>query len=58
MVAIPEDKGIGDIVARMIGKENSEAFKMWFKKLFGKDCGCTGRQLQWNRMYPLNKENK
>ncbi len=49
----PEDKGIGDVAARMIGAENSEAFKLWFKATFGKDCGCTGRQARYNLQYPL-----
>ncbi len=49
----PEDKGIGDVVARTIGAENSEAFKKFFKATFGKDCGCAGRHRQWNLKYPL-----
>ncbi len=49
----PEDKGIGDVVRRMIGEENSETFKKWFKATTGKDCGCTGRQRRWNIEYPL-----
>ncbi len=51
--ATPNDKGIGDVVRRMIGEENSEAFKKWFKTTTGKDCGCTGRQRRWNIEYPL-----
>ncbi len=53
MLAKPEDKGMGDIVARTVGAENSEAFKKWFKATTGKDCGCTGRQRRWNIEYPL-----
>lgn len=52
-VAAPQDKGIGDTVARVIGPENSEAFKVWYKKITGKDCGCNGRQKLWNQLYPL-----
>jgi hypothetical protein len=52
-LAQPEDKGIGDVVARMIGAGNSAAFKAWYKLTFGKDCGCTDRQADWNRKYPL-----
>ncbi len=54
MTAKPEDKGVGDVVARTIGAENSEAFKKWYKATTGKDCGCTGRQNLWNIKYPLN----
>ena len=54
--AKPEDKGIGDVVARMIGDTNSEAFKMWYLRQFGKICGCAGRQAQWNMQFPLEHE--
>ncbi len=54
MIAKPEDKGIGDVIARTIGSENSEAFKKWYKATTGTDCGCTGRQRRWNIEYPLN----
>ena len=47
------DKGIGDVIRRTIGEENSDKFKAWFKKTTGKDCGCAGRQSKWNLMYPL-----
>ncbi len=49
----PEDKGIGDVTARMIGDEKSAKFKTWFKATFNRDCGCIGRQLEWNLKYPL-----
>ncbi len=52
--AIPEDKGIGDVVARTIGPETSGAFKAFYEMTFGKPCGCTGRQKLWNAKYPLN----
>ncbi len=50
----PDDKGIGDVAARVIGAENSLAFKTWFKATFNRDCGCNGRQKLWNQKYPLN----
>ncbi len=53
-MAKPEDKGIGDVVARMIGDEKSEAFKAWHIATFGKACNCTARRERWNRFYPLN----
>ncbi len=56
MLSKPEDKGIGDVVARTIGAENSQAFKKWFKATTGKDCGCTGRQGRWNIEYPLRNQ--
>ncbi len=49
----PDDKGIGDVVARMIGDETSEKFKAWHLATFGRPCGCTGRQKLWNTKYPL-----
>ncbi len=52
--AKPEDKGIGDVVARTIGPETSGAFKAFYEMTFGKPCGCNGRQKLWNQKYPLN----
>ncbi len=52
-LATPEDKGIGDVVARMIGDEASAKFKAWHIATFGKPCNCTGRRERWNRQYPL-----
>jgi hypothetical protein len=49
----PDDKGIGDVVARMIGDENSMKFKAWHLATFGRPCGCVGRQERWNKQYPL-----
>lgn len=47
------DKGLGDIVARVIGPIGSDVFKRWFHKLFGRSCGCQERQEEWNIQYPL-----
>ncbi len=52
----PEDKGIGDVAARMIGGENSAKFKAWHLATFGRPCGCNGRQKLWNTKYPLNSK--
>ncbi len=53
-LATPEDKGIGDVIARIIGDENSAKFKAWHIATFGKHCNCNGRQARWNRQFPLN----
>ncbi len=53
-LATPDDKGIGDVVARIIGDETSAKFKAWHLATFGKDCNCTARQARWNRQFPLN----
>ena len=53
--AKPEDKGIGDVVARIIGEEKSSAFSAWYLAMFGKPCNCKGRQARWNKLYPLNQ---
>lgn len=52
-LAKPGDTGLGDVIARTIGYENSGAFKAWHIKVFGKPCGCAGRQASLNRAYPL-----
>lgn len=47
------EAGLGDIIERLIGVENSEAFKHWFKEYFKSDCGCLARKQWLNRKYPL-----
>lgn len=47
-----DDAGIGDTIARVIGPVGGEAYKTWFKRLFGKPCGCQERQDELNRRYP------
>ena len=49
--AKPEDAGVGDIVARKLGK-TGEAFKAFMKSI-GIDCGCQQRQEWLNQRYPL-----
>jgi len=53
LLAKSGDKGLGDIVARTVGPLGGEEFKLWYKKIFGKDCGCNARQEAWNEAYPL-----
>lgn len=48
----PEDAGVGDTVARLIGEVNSDQFKHWHRRTFGVDCGCDERQQHWNLLYP------
>jgi hypothetical protein len=43
--------GIGDTIKRVIGNDNSEAFKKWYKSTFNRDCGCCGRQQNLNVQY-------
>lgn len=47
------DRGAGDIIARTIGPIGGEAFKRWYKLMFGKDCGCGRRQDALNQRWPL-----
>ncbi len=55
-LATPDDKGIGDVVARIIGDENSAKFSAWHLTTFGRQCGCKGRRHLWNIKYPLNSK--
>lgn len=55
LFAVPEDKGLGDIIARKIGPIGGDLYKAWYLKVFGKSCGCSQRQEDWNRNYPLNR---
>ena len=52
-MAHPGDRGLGDIVARVIGPIGGDLYKAWFKKVFNRSCGCTERQDQLNLRYPL-----
>lgn len=51
----PEDVGVGDTLARVIGPIGGEAYKTWFLDTFGKSCGCTERQEQLNTVFPYEK---
>ena len=55
LAKLAEDKGIGDTIARTIGPVGGNAFKVWFKKLTGKDCGCSERQELLNSKYAYEK---
>jgi len=51
----PEDRGVGDTVARTLGGAGSEAFKRHHEAVFGlwaKPCGCAGQVALWNTLYP------
>jgi hypothetical protein len=47
----PEDRGVGDTVARIAAKFGGERFKA-FSKRIGIPCGCTERQAAWNEQWP------
>jgi hypothetical protein len=53
LVAKPEDKGLGDIIARIVGPIGGDAYKAWFQKIFNRTCGCSERQETLNSKYPL-----
>lgn len=53
LLAKDGDRGAGDIIARTIGPIGGDAFKKWYKALFGKDCGCGHRQEILNQRWPL-----
>lgn len=53
----PEDRGVGDTVARIIGDDTSEAFKAWFREKFNVECGCQGRKDRLNANYPYTLDS-
>ncbi len=53
LMARPIDRGLGDIIARTIGPVGGDAFKEWYQKTIGQDCGCRDRQIHLNNLYPL-----
>lgn len=53
LLAKKEDKGLGDVIARVIGPVGGTEFKAWFEFTFHRSCGCTERQESLNAQYPL-----
>ncbi|MDE2098242.1 MAG: hypothetical protein KGL39_13385 [Patescibacteria group bacterium] len=53
LVAKPEDKGIGDVLARIISLVGGKAYNAFYLKTFGQPCGCIKRQNALNGQYPL-----
>jgi hypothetical protein len=51
--AKPEDKGLGDIIDRVVGPVGGVKFKLWFKHITRRDCGCSARKQKLNELYPL-----
>jgi hypothetical protein len=51
----PDDRGVGDTVARLAGVAGGEVVKRWYKKIVGRDCGCTDRQAKLNALYPYTQ---
>jgi hypothetical protein len=54
MLARPEDRGIGDTVARVVGPVGGDLFKAWYRRVTGQDCGCGTRQESLNATYPYH----
>jgi hypothetical protein len=53
LMAKPEDRGLGDILARAIGPMGGDAFKKWHREFTGHDCKCELRQEGLNLQFPL-----
>lgn len=51
------ETGVGDTVARWIGKAGGEKFKAVYKRITGHDCGCANRQAALNQMFPYPDDN-
>jgi hypothetical protein len=47
------DKGLGDIVERVIGPVGGHAYKIWYQATFGEPCGCEKRIDRLNERFPL-----
>lgn len=52
LMRTPEEKGVGDTIARVIGPVGGDAYKTWFTTTFGKPCGCAERQENLNQLFP------
>ena len=53
LLAKPGERGLGDIIARLIGPIGGDAYKAWYQKTFGHACGCADRQAGLNARFPL-----
>jgi hypothetical protein len=53
IAAKPEDKGMGDLIERMIGPIGGGKFKIWHKRVTGKDCSCGTRKQKLNELHPF-----
>lgn len=53
LLAKETDRGLGDIVERVIGPVGGDLYKKWYEKIFGKPCGCQERQESLNADFPL-----
>lgn len=53
LLAKDGDRGLGDIVARLVGPIGGDAYKVWYEKIFGRKCGCSERQETLNEDFPL-----
>jgi hypothetical protein len=48
-----EDKGLGDLVSRVIGPIGGDVFKKWWKTIMKTDCNCGARKDFLNERYPF-----
>jgi hypothetical protein len=53
--AKPEETGLGDVIERLVGPIGGNTFKIWYKRITGKNCGCGQRKQKLNELYPLLK---
>lgn len=53
LMAKSGDRGLGDIVERVVGPIGGDLYKTWYRKIFGKSCGCQERKENLNADYPL-----
>jgi hypothetical protein len=56
LLRAPEDVGVGDTLARIVGPIGGDAYKKWYLETFGKSCGCTERQQTLNELFPYEKK--
>lgn len=51
-LAMPGDKGIGDTLERFLRGKGGDAYKRWFKRITGGECGCGDRRKRLNAAHP------
>lgn len=54
--ALPSDRGLGDVAARVIGPFGSPEFRTWYSEatsIWNPQCRCETWQPLWNELWPL-----
>ncbi|MDA8378927.1 MAG: hypothetical protein M0Z50_18195 [Planctomycetia bacterium] len=49
---VDAEQGVGDTLTRILGAGGGEVYKRWYKRITGRECGCSDRQARLNQTFP------